>query len=135
VSDDDIRRLLPTDKCDTDRAQLLVERGYPAVAPILHQLIEWLQDYNWPVAQALQPFLASIGTPLIPEIRRVLQTDDEIWKYWVVSCLLRGPLAVAFRDELTELAERPTPAQLAEGLHILARKILNEYVLDSSGGG
>jgi hypothetical protein len=135
VSDDDIRRLLPTDKCDVDRAQLLVERGYPAVAPILPELIEWLQDYNWPVARVLQPFLASIGTPLIPEIRRVLKTDDEIWKYWVVSGLLRGRLAIAFRDELTELAERPTPAHLAEGLDILAREILNEHVLVAGGDG
>lgn len=124
MSDDDVRALLPTSKIDTDRAEQIVARGYPAVAPIIPELLEWLQDINWPVAQVLQPFLASIGAPLIPEIRRVLETDDHLWKYWLLSCLARTPeMASALRADLTRLAEHPTQEEAAEELHVLAREI------------
>src|SRR4051794_23281462 len=62
----DVQHLIPQNKFDLKRAQAAVEVGYPAVAPILPELLEWLQDYNWPVAHILAPFLASIGEPLVP---------------------------------------------------------------------
>lgn len=61
---------------------------------------------NWPVATALVPFLASIGEPLAPEIRRILTTDDVMWKCWVVLKLVAPKPAVmaALRPELEALA-------------------------------
>jgi hypothetical protein len=121
----EIRALLPRDKSDLARANEVVARGYPAVAPILPELIEWLQDYNWPVAKILAPFLASIGSPLLPEIRRVLGTKDYVWQYWVLTCLVKtAEMASALRDELKRLAERPAPEEAAEELHLVARELL-----------
>jgi len=85
---DPLRDLVPTDKSDLERASAAVEAGYPAVAPVLRELVEWLQDYNWPVARVLVPFLQSIGAPLVPHIWRVLRSDDDVWKYWVISLLI-----------------------------------------------
>ena len=79
-----LRELLPHEKGDTERAEAIVALGYPAVAPILPDLIEWLQDCNWPVAHVLSPFLAQIGLPLLPPVRAVLATNDYQWKYWVL---------------------------------------------------
>jgi len=105
-----IRALVPRGKWDLARAEEAVAAGYPAVDPILPELLEWLQDYNWPVAHVLVPFLASIGIPLVPHVRHVLDTDDEIWKYWVVSIIMgeSNEVAAAFRDELERLARSPT---------------------------
>jgi hypothetical protein len=50
---------IPKNKGVLAAAQAAIDIGYPGVAPILPQLLEWLQDYNWPVAHMLAPFLAS----------------------------------------------------------------------------
>ena len=44
-----LRALIPRNKHDLRRARVLVALGYPAVAPVLPELLEWLQDLNWPV--------------------------------------------------------------------------------------
>lgn len=114
----DIRSLIPQHKSDCDRARAAVAAGYPAVAPILPDLLVWLQDHNWPVAKILAPFLSSIGSPLIPHIRNIFDTDDEVWKYWVISIIMRESreVAEAFRGELERLAYSPTQREITEEL-------------------
>ncbi len=131
---DDIRLLLPQHKADVERASAIVARGYPRVAPVLPELIAWLQDGNWPVAHVVAPFLATIGTPLLPEIRRVLQTTDDIWKYWLLAGVVaESPdLAHALRDDLTRLASAPTAGEAAEEVDLVAREILGSLTLDDS---
>jgi hypothetical protein len=125
----DVQSLIPQNKIDTERARAVVAAGYPAVAPILPRLLEWLQDYNWPVAQVLAPFLASIGSPLIPYIQHVLNTDDEIWKYWIINTILHNSLelATAYRAELQRLAYSPTQRESTEELDEVAQEVLEKY--------
>ena len=126
----DVRDLVPRGKHDVDRARAAVEAGYPAVGPILGELIEWLQDYNWPVAYVLEPFLRSIGEPLVPHIWHVLRSDDEIWKYWVISLLITGlppQVAAEFRPELERLAYEPTERERREELDEQARDALDAF--------
>jgi len=125
----DIRLLIPQHKSDIERARAAVTAGYPAVAPILPELLEWLQDCNWPVSHVLAPFLASIGSPLIPHIQRILDTDDEIWKYWMISAIMRVSfeLASAFRDELERLALSPTERETAEELDEVAQEVVETH--------
>jgi hypothetical protein len=123
----DIRTLIPQNKFDTDRAEQAVAAGYPAVEPILPELLEWIQDSNWPVARVLGPFLGSIGTPLIPHIKKILATDDNIWKYWTLTHVVQDSpdVAAALREDLQRYADSPTADERAEGLDELARTILH----------
>ena len=121
---DDIRSLLPVSKMDEDLARAIVAKGYPAVAPILSELFTWMQDMNWPVARILAPFLAGIGPPIVPEVRRILQGDDEIWQFWVLfEVVARAPVAVAeeLAPELIRLGNMPVSE---EGVADAARSIL-----------
>lgn len=122
----DLAAMLPTDKMDTERAEAIITLGFPAVEPILPALLEWMQDINWPVAQVLQPFLASIGGPLAPHIRNVLQTDDDIWKDWVLRYIVAqsSELQTMLRGDLERLSTSPTWGEHAEQLDILAKTIL-----------
>ncbi len=122
----DLEAILPSDKIETEKAEAIVALGFPAVAPVLPLLVEWMQDMNWPVAQTLQPFLASIGAPLAPHIRHVLETDDDIWKYWVVRCVVgeSDELAQVLKPELLRLASLPTPGEADEEVDQMAREIL-----------
>lgn len=129
IEQNDVKSLIPRSKMDTERAEAAVAAGYPAVAPILPELLEWLQDMNWLVAQILAPFLASIGSPLIPHIRHILKTDDEIWKYWIIVQIMGDSheVAEAFRDELERLAYSPTEREAHEELNEEAQLVLKEY--------
>ncbi len=55
---------LPQDKYDTEAATALVGAGWESIAPVMPQILTWMQDLNWPVAHILQPFLVSVrGAP------------------------------------------------------------------------
>lgn len=124
---DDPRELLPRHKHDTERAEAIVALGYPTVAPLLADLVEWLQDINWPVAHVIAPFLARIGAPIIPEVRRVLRTDDVIWKCWVLRCVVAAAspdVAEGLRDDLTRIAAEPTAGEILEDVSTVAQELL-----------
>jgi hypothetical protein len=120
---------VPRDKHDHESANRAIAAGYPAVKPVLWHLLEWVQDMNWPVAQTLAPFLASIGTPLVPHIKKVFETDDEMWKEWIMQeIFLASPeVAQEFRDELTRIAYHPTESEITEELPEEALAVLNHY--------
>jgi hypothetical protein len=119
--------LLPRNKFDTANAEAVVAAGYPAVEPLLPRLIEWLQDANWPVARVLAPFLAGIGAHMEPHVRQVLQTTDEIWKYWVLECMVgsSSELRLLLQPELERIAFNPTEGEAGEELNVLAQSLLH----------
>jgi hypothetical protein len=129
IEQNDVRLLIPRNKMDVERAEATVAAGYPAVAPILPELLEWLQDMNWLVAKVLAPFLASIGSPLIPHIKLIFETDDEIWKYWIIIQLIDDSpeMAEAFRGELERIAYSPTENEIQEELDETAQQVLKKY--------
>ena len=109
--------LVPKNKSDIATARLAVQAGYPAVEPVLYELLEWLQDCNWPVARELDSFLASIGAPLAPHIRRVFSGDDYIWQYCLIGLFRESPeLYSIFRSDIHRIASSPTDAEHREEL-------------------
>lgn len=125
----DIRDLLPRDKLDLERAEAIVALGYPAVAPLLPDLMLWLQDSNWPVCDVIAPFLASLGAPIVPEVRHVLESDDAIWKGWVLLYVVGRSKEVqeAVRDQLVRIADTEPTDEEGEGLPEIAREILQQH--------
>ncbi len=122
-----VAALVPQHKHETLQAHALVAMGYPAVEPVLSALLEWMQDINWPVAQVLHPFLAGIGAPLAPYLRPILESDDGMWKYWILSYILAPSpeLKRIFSTALHQLATAPTPQEKADELDLVAIEILN----------
>jgi hypothetical protein len=120
----DLLRLLPENKHDTAKAAALVALGFPQVEPVLPQILEWLQDMNWPVARVLEPLVADIGLTLAPHIRTILETGDDIWKYHSLQAIRQS-------SELIEVL-RPELERLSSGissepdLPILALEILRD---------
>ena len=132
----DPRTLLPRNKSDLANARAVVALGYPAVAPVLPDLLKWLRDCNWPVSRPIGDFLATLPEQLAPVIWNVLRDDDDIWTYWCIVRLISAmppDIAEQFRPELTRLAERPTPAEHSEELHEVAQEAIQS--LWPSGGG
>jgi hypothetical protein len=124
---EDLLKLFPRSKHDTDRAASLIALGYDRLLPIMPRILEWLQDINWPVARVIQPFLVDIGAPLAPYVRDVLFTDDELWKFFVLDHVVAcsSELAYALREDLLRMAANPTKGEIQEGSNDLAKKILD----------
>ena len=114
--------MIPADKNDVGTAEAIVASGNAADP----RLLEWVQDLNWPVAQTLAPFLASAGGVLVPGIREVLASQDDTWKWSVITGVVaRSPELVALLcPELERLAAAPSLGELAEDLDRMASELL-----------
>jgi hypothetical protein len=102
--------VVPTNKFDIAAAERAVALGWPGVKPVISELLEWIQDYNWPVAHMLAPFLAAVGRPLAPCLRPIFAGDDEVWKYWVIDAVLAhapDELVEEFTQLLVRIAGSP----------------------------
>lgn len=124
--------LVPRDKFDIARVNAVIRLGYPAVSPILPQLLEWMQDYNWPVAQEIYPFLVSIGEPLAPHVLKVLETDDTVWKEWILMIVGASPSLFAVLKADLERYARFTPKDLDE--ESLAEAFANLFAQQEKSG-
>ncbi len=72
-------------KFDIEKAEKLKSYSYKEIAPIIPDLLMWLQDMNWPVAPVIAKYLRSISEELSDEIIRILNGKDEMWKYWTIE--------------------------------------------------
>jgi hypothetical protein len=106
--------MTPSDKFDTSTAEAIVASG-DASDP---GLLEWVQDLNWPVARVLAPFLASAGSVVAPDIRRVLGSSDDTWKSSLVIGVVSNSkeLIELLQPELLRIANSPTSGERTEGL-------------------
>ena len=122
----DLVALIPTTKFETEKASALVQLGFPAVEPVMPQILEWLQDLNWPVGHIFQPFLVRIGEPLAPYIRTVLAGEDDGWKYSLLRVVVDQSveLASVLRPELEHVARNPSVGETKEEVDQVALQIL-----------
>jgi hypothetical protein len=131
----DLRALLPRHRSDEERANAIITLGYPAVAPVLRELLAWLKDGNWPISQPIARFLASIGSPIVPLIQEVFQSDDDIWKYWCIErVVMNFPKNVAsqMRPDLQRLAYHPSIQESEQEVNRQAKTAL-EWLDETEG--
>jgi len=123
----DLASLIPIAKYETEKASELVRLGFPAVEPVMPQILEWLQDPNWPVGLIFQPFLIRIGQPLTPYIRTILAGQDDGWKYSLLVAVVAPSIELAqtLRPELEHLATSPSTGESEEEVDLIAVEILD----------
>ena len=84
----EIRELLPKNKFDNSNINRLFLLTDEEIKPIIYELLEWTQDYNWPITKEIIPVLLEREDLIFPYIREILQSNDEEWIYWVIKLLL-----------------------------------------------
>ncbi|MGA8636253.1 MAG: DUF5071 domain-containing protein [Candidatus Dormiibacterota bacterium] len=125
----DVTDLVPESKSDLTRARAAERAGYPAIAPVVNDLLKWLRDGNWPVAHVLAPLLRGVGPvpPLVGGIRSILEGSDSVWKYWVLQGVVDGwdgSALVVLEPQLKAVSANPSPSDVAEGVDVIARELL-----------
>lgn len=113
------------DKFDTRAAETIVAAGNAAPP----ELLEWVQDLNWPVAKVLAPFLASAGSNVVPGIRQIFVSNDDTWKWNVVVGVVArsSELIALLRPELERIVNAPTPGERLEGLDQVVAELLDRH--------
>lgn len=122
-----IRNCIPVDKFDIAAIEQAEEIGFPALNAILGDLLEWIQDANWPVAPKVSSLLAKSDAEILPHILAILNSDDGVWKYWTLELVvskLRVDVLTELEEVLVKLAHSPTEDDRVEEVDIAAREVL-----------
>ncbi|RCW40082.1 DUF5071 domain-containing protein [Paenibacillus prosopidis] len=111
--------LIPRTKMDYERVALLKRASKAKIIPILPELLMWLQDMNWPIAQDIEDILVDFEEYLIPHIRAVIKTNDGGWKFFLLHGLinrLSNEKLLELKPELIRMRFSPTKDEIEEEL-------------------
>lgn len=118
--------LLPRHKSDNDRVEMIKKMDRDKILPLLPNLLEWIQDMNWPVASSVLELLLTFPEEIVPYVQDVLtSSDDDNWKWFILHYLvieLPKESRVQFREYLTRVSETPKRNELAEELDEIAKR-------------
>ena len=84
----DVKKLLPKNKFDDSNIDKLYELTDEEIKPIIYDLLEWLQDYNWPIAPQIEKVLILRENLVFPYISTILSGNDVMWKCWIMLYLI-----------------------------------------------
>lgn len=125
----DFRECLPRDKFDYEAVRKLSEFSDVELKVIIPELMEWLQDGNWPISKPVEDILLRLGEDLVPHIKDVLQTQDSTWEYFILVGLIdRLPVSYLsmLRSDLVRILESPTHDEILEGLDEVIFELLEK---------
>ena len=80
-----IKTLLPKDKFDDGNLEEIKLLNDSDLSQITTELLTWTQDANWPIFPKIVEIIVARQDLFISEISKVFQTDDLIWKYWILT--------------------------------------------------
>lgn len=123
-----MRDLIPKHKSDLETANKLAQYSYKEIAEIVPELLEWIQDCNWPVAGPVGDYLISISEDLTKDIIKILKGDDQVWKYWCVRLFGFGNSQIEpdLLNEFRRIADNPTKGEVTEEVFEEARELIGE---------
>ena len=103
-------------KHDHENAELLLNLSDEEILPYVDHLLKWMQDLNWPVARQIEPRLLAMGAKISQHLKPILESDDEMWIYGMMSCFIEPcvPLQKALKSELVQLKHSAFAFSLTE---------------------
>ena len=80
-----IKILLPKDKFDDSNLEKIKLLNDSDLSQITSEVLTWTQDANWPIFPKIVEIIVARQDLFIGEISKIFQTDDRIWKYWILT--------------------------------------------------
>ena len=119
--------IIPKDKHDLESISSLDSIPNDELEPYLPELLVWIQDMNWPVAGVISKRLSKSGREVVEPIKKVLKSDDAIWKYFVITGVvehLSKDVREELMDEIIRIVNNPSIAEAEEEVDLVARDII-----------
>lgn len=127
TADDNLKSLLPKDEHDIQAVEKWNRFAIDGIKPTVPDLLVWLQDLNWPVAQPIALFLLNFIDEITNEILKILQTDDEVWKYNLIHVFGENINDAKLKKEIIRLAKFPTDSEKSEEIDLISKKIIQKW--------
>ncbi|WP_020428299.1 DUF5071 domain-containing protein, partial [Paenibacillus riograndensis] len=80
--------VLPKNKQNFKSVEALARLERSMIIPLLPELLEWLQEMNWPIAAEIVDLLSKYKSETIPHIKTVFSQSDSIWIYNILAYLI-----------------------------------------------
>lgn len=125
-----LRDLIPKDKFDNSTINQLCRLTDDEMQPIIFDLLEWLQDYNQPIAKDILPIVVLHQNIAMPHILTILQGNDIMWQYWVIELVipyLIDPNKQLVKSELERLSSLEIIDEDIEEIVKLSKNCLTFY--------
>ncbi|MBY0413587.1 MAG: DUF5071 domain-containing protein [Bdellovibrionales bacterium] len=98
---------LPKTKFDTEAIDALEVLTFQEIEPFIPNILEWVQDLNWPISAKATKLVKGFGIKAAPSIKATLnkciKTGDTIWAHNIISLFVKpfeSETAILFLDEL-----------------------------------
>jgi len=108
--------MIPENKHDIDALEKASDQE---VLENALELLEWMQDCNWPVFSCVVDRLSSLGGELERDICQILKGSDAILKANIIGHLIpkfEVKYQVLYSEQLKELLKSPTDGDYEEGV-------------------
>jgi hypothetical protein len=122
--------LLPRNKFDEEAVEKLAQLPEDELRPLLPGLAEWIQDWNWPIAPAVEKLMELHIAAVVPTIIEVLAGTDSIWKENLLSLVRPATLPilpVLLQATVERIATTPTFGEQADEINKAAGDLLDRY--------
>ncbi len=80
--------MMPANGDDVPAATGVVELGYPAVAPVMRDMVRWMRVAESRVADTFAAFFGRLGAPAVAVIAEGLRKDDCCMKHRIFTMVL-----------------------------------------------
>lgn len=118
--------LVPKDKSDIETAQKLFQYSYEEIKEIVPELLEWLQDMNWPVARYVADYLLTILDKIEVDVFEILKGNDLVWNDWLLTVFGMHIKSEDIKKEILRLAISPSENEKRECLNETAIEIARD---------
>jgi hypothetical protein len=130
-------KIVPENKFDMVAVKNLQVATDVEVTAKISELLTWLQDMNWPVAVHINERLISLGAPLVKPIEEILDGNDTMWKYWIITYLISKTspeVKTRLRPKLVSLEKNPTDGEIVDEVNIAASEVLKQCSQENGKG-
>lgn len=121
------RDYIPKNTCDVVAVEKLKHLPFESVIEDVPILLEWLQDGHWEVAEGIAEYLVPHVNEIAEELIFVLNTDDGMWKYFVICRLIarsHEKLDPILIKTLNRIAKYPSKIDAEDTVNEVAKDII-----------
>ncbi len=122
--------IVPKDKYDLSSVRELGSKSDDDLEPHIGELINWVQDLNWPVALPICKRLSEYRKDFHKPLLKVLNSNDAIWKYNVITQIvteLGDPIPEKIIEPLVQIINSPSEEEKLEQVDLVANDIMVRY--------
>lgn len=124
------KNVTPRNKEDIDFIQNLRLKKIDDIRDSIPELLEWIQDGNWPQAKLIIDYFLPYVNEIENEIIFILNGNDPIWKYYLLSGLLRNS-KVKLNNNILKvvriLYSNANESEKEEEVDLMAEEVLNKF--------